>query len=463
MLTHEIDLRFHLDSDAKAGFETKAMLCLPFFGRVNPETGEAELLGVATLINKITSQDTSVSEDAFFSNEDILQFSGILNILGMAITNSVLYKSDLKAVRESQKLIEENKVAITKSQEEARRFQTLLEFATSVYKEDDLQKLVQKIIVHARDLLNADRASVFLVDKERKEVYSSVFDSQSVSAIRFPINKGIVGYVASSGNVVNLPDAYQDARFNPSVDLSTGYRTRSMLSIPIYGPSKEIVAVASLINKMEATRPSVFGAADVEIFEAFAAFCGLALHKTLLLQETKTQKQMLSVTMELMSYHSTARPDELQNFLKNAPSSFVPAEDLRTFRFNAHQFDSDPDGLARICVQMFQDLDYLRKFEIEEEKLIRYVLTVKRNYRPVLYHNFGHAISVSHAMYLLVKLGVVGQYLTELETFSMFIAALNHDIDHRGTNNQFQKSAQTALAVSILWRPLHFIVYDTYF
>ena len=261
------------------------------------------------------------------------------------------------------------------------------------------------------------------------------------------MNKGISGYVASSGHIVNLSDAYQDPRFNKQVDLSTGYKTRSMLSIPIYGPSKDIVAVANLINKMVNDQPASFSDADVEAFKAFAAFCGLALHKTLLLEETKAQRQMLSVTMELMSYHSTAKPEDIQAFEKNASGPAVSLAELREIHFNPHGFDSDTDKLARLCIQMFDDLGYLQKYEIEEDKLVRYVLTVRRNYRDVLYHNFGHAASVSHAMYALIQNKAVQNHLTDLETFAMFIAALNHDIDHRGTNNQFQKTAQTALAV----------------
>ena len=264
------------------------------------------------------------------------------------------------------------------------------------------------------------------------------------------MNKGISGHVACSGNIINLPDAYADPRFNPEVDLATGYRTRSMLSIPIFGPSKDIVAVANLINKMVDSRPSTFSASDVETFEAFAAFCGLALHKTLLLEETKAQRRMLSVTMELMSYHSTAKAEDIQIFIKSNPTLLVPIDTIRKLSFNAHTYDHDPDGLAGLTLQMSRDLDYSKIFEIEEQKLVPYVLTVRRNYRPVLYHNFGHAVAVSHAMYAIIKNTKVQEMLLELELFSMFIAALNHDIDHRGTNNQFQKSAQTALAVSML-------------
>jgi 3'5'-cyclic nucleotide phosphodiesterase/GAF domain len=276
-----------------------------------------------------------------------------------------------------------------------------------------------------------------------------VFDADLLSKadIRIPLSRGISGYVASSGNIVNLEDAYNDPRFNREVDLSTGYRTRSMLSVPIFGPSKEIVAVANLMNKIVDGRYCCFSDSDVETFQEFAAFCGLALHKTILLEETNSQRKMLSVTMELMSYHSTAKQDDIQTFYQICPAVATSIEDLTDMNFPTHSLDTSLDRLAVATLEMFRALEYPKKFQIEEKKLVPYILTVRKNYRPVLYHNFGHAVSVSHAMFLLIMHTDITKMLDDLELFAMFIGAINHDIDHRGTNNSFQKSAQTALSV----------------
>jgi dual 3',5'-cyclic-AMP and -GMP phosphodiesterase 11 len=246
---------------------------------------------------------------------------------------------------------------------------------------------------------------------------------------------------------VKLDDAYMDPRFNREVDLTTGYRTKSMLSVPIYGPSKEIVAVANLINKVVGNSTISFSDTDVETFQAFAAFCGLALHKAILIQETDAQRKMLGVAMELMSFHTTAKDEDIQGFYHAYPKTQLSVDELKKMSFTTHSLDSSLDALAITILEMFRVLDYPRKFQIEETKLVRYVLTVRKNYRPVLYHNFGHAVSVSHAMFVLIIHTDITKMLSDLELFSMFIGALNHDIDHRGTNNQFQKSAQTNLSV----------------
>ena len=115
--------------------------------------------------------------------------------------------------------------------------------------------------------------------------------------------------------------------------------------------------------------------------------------------------------------------------------------------FDPHNYDLTDDRLAYIVTKMFSDLGFSTAFRVPAPKLLSYVLTVRKNYRPVSYHNFTHAVSVVHGVYLLFKRGLLDKFgLDQIDAFGMFIASLNHDIDHRGTNNQFQKTASTALA-----------------
>lgn len=117
-----------------------------------------------------------------------------------------------------------------------------------------MDMLVIKIMNFAQRLVDADRASLFLVDSKCKELYATIFDvgvvgssatencdSSEESAIhppsreiRFPIGTGIAGQVALTGEVLNIKDAYSDPRFNRSVDAITGYKTESILCMPIF-------------------------------------------------------------------------------------------------------------------------------------------------------------------------------------------------------------------------------------
>ena len=378
-------------------------------------------------------------------------FRNLLVLVGIAINNANQYEATKKAEQESRELAYKNAELYEKATAEREKAILMVSLAKNLYREDNTQDLVKKIVVAAKELMNADKASFFIVDKESQILTSTVFDSGSESHVVVPMNKGIAGYVATTGKTVNLHDVYTDERFNPEVDIKTNYRTKSMMSVAIYGPQNNIVGVANLINKLPKPGAMVegdgfFTKQDEELFDSFGIFCGLALHKTMLKDEIEKQRHRLSVTMELMSFHSTIRPEETTHFQKTMSENAVKLQDLRKHTFDPHSYPKTSDTLAVITCQMFRDLSYGRVYGIPDEKLINYILTVRKNYRPVAYHNFTHAVSVTHGLYTLIVNGVLDGILDHIEMFAMFVACLNHDIDHRGTNNQFQKSAGTVLA-----------------
>jgi putative ABC transport system ATP-binding protein len=129
-------------------------------------------------------------------------------------------------------------------------------------------------------LLNAERASLMLVDEERQELVMRVSqDLDSGADIRIPIGTGIAGAVALSGKPVRIDDAYSDSRFNSEIDKQTGFKTRSILCLPIRDQSGEVFAVTQLLNR---TDGKPFDDGDEERFAEFAGSLGLileALHR----------------------------------------------------------------------------------------------------------------------------------------------------------------------------------------
>merc|ERR1711871_224725 len=103
-----------------------------------------------------------------------------------------------------------------------------------------------------RQLLQGDRATVFLLDKSVNELWSAMADG--MKEIRIPANAGLTGSVVSSRRSLVLRDAYEDPRFNRSVDAATGYRTKSMICCPILSSNEspdeqEILGVVQIINR----------------------------------------------------------------------------------------------------------------------------------------------------------------------------------------------------------------------
>jgi signal transduction protein with GAF and PtsI domain len=111
-----------------------------------------------------------------------------------------------------------------------------------------MEEAIDGIVQIAYSVLDADRISVFFVDQSRGELFSIV--SRDASQLSFPIGKGISGHVAKTGKALNIADAYQNSKFDPSFDIHTGYRTRSILCMPIkHAADGTIIGVISAINK----------------------------------------------------------------------------------------------------------------------------------------------------------------------------------------------------------------------
>ncbi|MCI0458314.1 MAG: protein kinase [Gemmataceae bacterium] len=122
-------------------------------------------------------------------------------------------------------------------------------------------------------LAGAERATIYLVDRERGELWSKVAMGDEVGEIRVPLGRGIAGTVAVTGETINLTDPYQDERFNPEVDRRTGYVTRNMLTLPMIGRDRQVLGVFQVLNKYT----GAFDPEDVAILHSLATSAALAV------------------------------------------------------------------------------------------------------------------------------------------------------------------------------------------
>src|SRR5262249_759656 len=144
------------------------------------------------------------------------------------------------------------------------------------------------ILDAVRQILNAERSTLFLYDAANDELHSKI--AHGTGEIRFPATAGIAGAVAQGRQLVNIPDAYADPRFNPDVDRRTGSRTRCLLTIPLTGLEGQLVGILQVLNKSE----GVFDAYDEHLAEALAAQVGVALQRARLMVHYVEKKQMES-------------------------------------------------------------------------------------------------------------------------------------------------------------------------
>lgn len=200
--------------------------------------------------------------------------------------------------------------------------------------------------------------------------------------------------------------------FYREVDEATGYKTISILCMPIKVQGK-VIGVVQMVNKRN---DDSFHHEDEVAFEIFSSFFGLALHHARLYDRIMRKEQKYKVALEVLSYHNTCRENEVQALVRDPEIVDVNFSD---FYLDPYQFTEVEK--CKAVITMFNDLFDLSRFDIIT--VTRFILTVKKNYRTVPYHNFDHGWSVAHSMYAVLKSDVRKRY-----NYKMVRSATNYNV-----------------------------------
>jgi len=396
--------------------------------RVREESGPCVALLVC-LVNK--------KQGSTFTNTDIATVYQVIEACIGVLLTSLTLESELRIKSHLQKL---------------------LTVAKNLFSHlGDVTVLLRQIMAEARHLTQAERCSLFLVDKKNQELVAKVFDgnilpdgSTEQSEVRLPLDTGIVGHVVKTGNLININNVYNHPLFYKGCDQETGFKTRNILCFPI-SDNDEVIGVAELCNKQSGSHFTKF---DEEMAMAFSSYCGLAILHSLMYKKVADAQYRSKLSNELMMYHmklseqdSEVSDDEVTKLVSNSLQSIrniFPEFDKFSF---CPRTISDNDSVIAMF-GMFEDLGMISRFRIARDSLARFILLVRRGYRSPPYHNWCHGFTVAHFAYLvlhnskLLQTGVV----SPIEAFALLIAAMCHDLDHRGTNNSYQISSNSVLA-----------------
>jgi len=226
-----------------------------------------EKIGVAELLNKKNGR----------FNEDDLSFLDAI-------------------VRQAAIFFESHRVVETMERARQQELQ-FLNFVSEISSELQLGPLLQKLITAISQMLNAERSTLFINDEKSNELYTVVGEGLGSTQIRFPNNVGIAGTVFTSGQTINIPYAYADLRFNPSVDRRTGFFTRSILCIPVITKDGKTIGVTQVLNK----RGGAFTDEDEARLRAFTSQISMGLENAKLFDEVQTIKNYNEGILESMS------------------------------------------------------------------------------------------------------------------------------------------------------------------
>jgi signal transduction histidine kinase len=257
---------------------------------------------------------------------------------------------------------------------EAEQLAMLLSLHRDLALESDVDVVLRRIADAATALVDAERATVFMVDRERSELWSRVFTESELHEIRLPLGgRGLATEVARGGGALRVDQPYGDPRFDPSVDARTGYRTRSTLVAPIDARDRTRLGVLQAVNK-RGDRP--FSPEDEAVIVSLASSAGIVLeYVTLNAQLAQERLRVVMVTEE--TRHRLAR--DLHDGVAQTLANTALGIELAQRR-------------ARVDVDAaIGELDRLRERVVDAQKGLRDILFALR---PVALEEDGLAAAV---------------------------------------------------------------------
>lgn len=233
----------------------------------------------------------------------------------------------------------------SKLKSEIEKQSRVIDISKKLTSEVDIDSLLSLIMDSVTELTEADRSTLFFIDSEKNELYSKI--AQGVEEIRISVDVGIAGYVARTGKTLNIADAHQDSNHYRQVDKKTGYRTKSVLCMPIQNMHGERIAVIQVLNKQTA---EVFTEEDEELLGALLPQIGIAIENARLydsLQESyrETIKALVN-TLDARDVETREHSSRVVKYtLEIAREMGIAGKELDAIRYGAMLHDVGKIGV----------------------------------------------------------------------------------------------------------------------
>jgi adenylate cyclase len=255
---------FNREIDRQTGYRTRNILCMPIFDT------KGQVVAVVQMLNKAGELPFTASDEALFR-----EFADSMGIILESCNSFYIAARNQRGVA------------------------ALLKATAYLGQSLNLEKTLQAVMNEARDLMQADRSTLFLLDADRRELWSKVATAEgdTMMEIRLPADRGIAGYVASTRQTLNIPNAYEDPRFDPTIDQRTGYQTRTILCMPVFNSNEVLIGVTQLINKNQ----GCFNGSDEEFMRAFNIQAGIALENAQLFERVLLEQQYQKDVLQSLS------------------------------------------------------------------------------------------------------------------------------------------------------------------
>ena len=363
--------------------------------------------------------------------------------------------------------------------------------------------LTQMIVDAAYKVAPSARITLFMVDVANKELWCRL--SKDKVVIRAPLGVGLAGNCAADGRVLRITDAYRDDRFDRTTDQQTGFRTKSVMCLPVQNGHGECLAVLQCINSFAGR----FSNGDEQrlrrLLPAMLRAVQRIASETML--DNANDSKVKSMLVQMFAYtspkyrkaprrRSKRRVSMLWNSMRAATTGMKGLLAMGTFSdggagagapvhaWHDWTYDSLAPALAEEdlvidALGMVKHFDLIAHFGLPALKLHNYFTMIGNNYAPNPYHNFRHALGAMHVVFMMLTCkrspsssasggddgakeakeapgtvlvpadpqSTIADDLTTLDILAALVGALVHDVDHSGKNNGFEVGAATALAI----------------
>jgi hypothetical protein len=363
-----------------------------------------------------------------------------------------------------------------------RTVDSLMELSLLVNADLSPEDVLRSIVDEAKELIGAEVASVFLIDREKGQLYSTI--NSTGGEIRIPLDVGIAGHVAKSGKSLVISDAYSDPRFYSEVDEQTGFKTDNILCVPIKTKKGIVIGVAQLINKLQdfndedehssthrngegsSTPHTEFSEGDERFLFVFASQAAAAIASS-----------VAGGSGDLNKSHHRLKAEQPAHRFEDTltPAANQLLEDcLVQWQTDVISLSEITEGhpLSSIMCFLFQKLNFIHEFEMDFLRFRTYFLNIELGYGENPYHNREHAASVVHMTFAMLHLGGINDKVSrgswfvpsassqgggrpsftrscgELVMMTSLFAAAVHDFEHLGLTNSFLTKSNHSRAIT---------------
>jgi 3',5'-cyclic-nucleotide phosphodiesterase len=391
---------FDPSTDKETGYRTRSVIAVPIYNH------RGEIMGCTEMINKMGNLT--------FNDWDTKLIQLFNVFCGISIENARLYK-------ESIDLHEHMK--------------GLLDTAFSLSKSEEIHKMLSDILQNAKKAVGADRASFFVLKEGTAELSSFIVDGPKLPG-SIPLDRGIAGHAIQTRKAVLENDCYQNVNFNMDVDRESGYRTKSLIALPVFDNTGNVLGVVEVLNKIDGD----FTEKDIDLVSAFTTFASVALQNS----RIQNVQQVGGVDAEILKWIAPAEQSAYE-----IPVALELNDQEKETVMSMACFSVDFKGMGHFkeIFFFFGTFNFLELFEISAERFFRFLSAILSRYTGTSYHNWTHACDVTQCIFFMLYKGRLGDSYEAWELFTLMLAAVCHDTNHYGFNNVFNVKAEAPLGI----------------